>query len=132
MKISKANQTTKATSLPRVCKLKKGDRVRQITGKIKKDAPNFGTVKKIDSRKKKVLVEGLNMVTKHVKANPEKGSPGGKISVEAPISVSNVLLICPKCLAPTRIGFKILENRKENGKINKVRICRRCQAQIDD
>ncbi|MDR2443119.1 MAG: 50S ribosomal protein L24 [Deltaproteobacteria bacterium] len=132
MKSNKAGETVKTTSLPRVTKLKKGDRVKQITGKIKTNAATIGTVKEIDTKNGRVLVEGLNLVKRHSKGNPVKNTPAGIITKEAAIHVSNVLLVCPKCLKPTRIGYKILEARKENGKINKVRICRRCHEQIDD
>ncbi|MDR3204304.1 MAG: 50S ribosomal protein L24 [Deltaproteobacteria bacterium] len=110
-------------------KLKKGDRLQLLTGK---NVKAIGVLKELKLSKSQVLVEGLNINIKHQKANPQYDIKGGRISKEGPIHISNVALVCPKCMKPTRVGHKILEPQEEGAKKRKVRICRRCLAQIDD
>lgn len=101
--------------------VKKGDTVFVITGK---DKGKKGRVIAAYPKKNKVLVEGINMVKKHAKptqANPQ----GGIINQEAPIHVSNVMLVDPKTGEPTRVGYKILENGK------KIRIAKKSGEPID-
>jgi len=95
-------------------KLKKGDQVTIITGK---DKGKTGRLLKIDKYNNKVIIEGLNMVKKTVKPKKE-GDKGDIIEIEAPLSVSNVMINCKKC-GPTRIGYKIDGNKKN-------RICKKC------
>ena len=102
-------------------KIKKGDKVRVITGK---DIGKEGEVEKVLRRESKVMVTGVNLLKKHVKKRRE-GEPAGIVTVTAPINVSNVMLICSKCGKPTRVGYKV----KRSG--GKVRICRRCQEEIN-
>lgn len=80
----------------------------------------------------KIIVEGVAMATKHKKPR-QQGQPGGIIHQEAPIDASNVMLICPKCGAATRIGRVADIVEKESGeKIKKmVRVCKKCKAKID-
>ena len=99
-------------------KIKKGDTVKVIAGK---DCNTEGKVLSVDVENHKVLVEGVNMITKHAKpsqANPE----GGIIQKEAPIDISNVMLVHKG--KTTRVGFKI-----ENGK--KVRVAKATGEVID-
>jgi len=101
-------------------KIKKGDKVTIIAGK---DRSKSGPVLSIITEKNKVIVEGLNLITRHVK--PKKsGEKGQKIKVPAPLSVSNVNLLCPKCKKITRIGYQVTEKGKS-------RICKKCKASID-
>lgn len=100
--------------------VKKGDKVKVITGK---DKGKEGIVLKAIPKKERVIVEGVNIVKKHVKPNPANPQ-GGIVSQEAPIHVSNVMLIDPKTGEPTRVGYKI-----ENGK--KVRVAKKSGAVID-
>ena len=94
--------------------VKKGDKVIVITGK---DKGKTGVILAAFPKKNRVLVEGVNIVKKHSK--PSQMNPqGGIINQEAPIHVSNVMLIDPKTGEPTRVGIKI-----ENGK--KVRVCKK-------
>ncbi len=100
--------------------IKTGDKVRVISGK---DKGKEGTVKKTIASKDRVIVEGVNMIKKHSKAsstNPQ----GGIVDTEAPIHVSNVMLIDPSTNEPTRVGFKV-----EDGK--KVRFSKKTQKAID-
>ncbi|MFS8578464.1 MAG: 50S ribosomal protein L24 [Novibacillus thermophilus] len=89
-----------------------------------KDKGKKGRVLKTYPRENRVLVEGVNMVKKHVR--PSQQNPqGGIVEQEAPIHASNVMLIDPKAGEPTRIGYKVLDNGK------KVRIARKSGEPID-
>ncbi len=85
-----------------------------ITGKYK---GKKGTVERVYSDESKVLVEGVNVVTKHMKPTAKAG--GGIIKVNRPIDISNVMLVCPKCGKPTRVGYKVENNKK-------YRYCKKC------
>ena len=99
-------------------KIKKGDTVKVIAGK---DRDAEGKVVSIDAKKHRVVVEGVNMITKHAK--PSAANPnGGIIQREAPIDISNVMLLVKG--TPTRVGFKV-----ENGK--KVRFAKATGEVID-
>ncbi|WP_100404151.1 50S ribosomal protein L24 [Bacillus sp. FJAT-42315] len=88
--------------------VKKGDKVMVITGK---DKGKTGIVLAAFPKKDRVLVEGVNIVKKHSK--PSQVNPqGGIISQEAPIHVSNVMLLDPKTNEPTRVGFKTVDGKK--------------------
>ncbi len=89
-------------------RIRKGDDVIAIAGK---DKGRRGTVLRVldDDR---VVVEGLNMAKKHVKANPHTGSAGGIVEKEMPIHVSNVQLFNPATGKGDRVGFKVIEGRK--------------------
>ncbi|MFC5540831.1 MAG: 50S ribosomal protein L24 [Bacilli bacterium] len=100
--------------------VKKGDKVKVITGK---DKGKEGIVLAAFPKKDRVIVEGVNIVKKHMKPN-QLNPQGGIVSQEAPIHVSNVMLIDPKTGEPTRVGYKI-----ENGK--KVRVAKKSGAVID-
>ena len=103
-------------------KIKKGDTVRVIAGK---DKGKEGKVLSVDVKKNRVIVEGVNIVTKHVK--PRKaGEAGGRIQQEAPIHVSNVLPVCPKCNKATRVAHKVLADG------TKVRVCKKCGESLDN
>ena len=95
-------------------KLKKDDQVTVIAGKEKGKS---GKVLKIDREKGKVLVAGLNMVKKAKKPR-RQGEKGGIVDIEAPIDISNVMIVCKKC-GPTRIGI-------EDEGDKKVRKCKKC------
>jgi large subunit ribosomal protein L24 len=105
-----------------MAKIKKGDTVMVITGESKGVR---GQVQRIDAKDKRVVVAGANIVKKHQK--PVQAGRGktqaGIIEFEAPVSLSNVMLVCPKCNEPTRIGYRL------DGE-SKVRVCRNCGADI--
>lgn len=84
-------------------RLKKGDEVVVITGK---DKGKKGTISKIVSSEK-VLVDGINLVKKHTKANPMTGAQGGIVTKEMPIHVSNVALLNPETNKADRVGFRM-------------------------
>ncbi|WP_283613714.1 50S ribosomal protein L24 [Ligilactobacillus aviarius] len=88
--------------------IKKNDKVKVIAGK---DKGKEGTVEKVFLSKERVIVKGVNIVKKHQK--PTNANPnGGIVEVEAPIHVSNVMLIDPSNNEPTRVGFKIEDGKK--------------------
>lgn len=101
--------------------LKKNDKVLVIAGK---DKGKTGKIIKILKEKNKALVEGVNIVKKHQKPTPN--SSGGIIEKEAPIHLSNLMIICPKCTEHTRISKKILEDG------SKVRICKKCGEELPE
>ncbi len=95
-------------------KLKVGDKVRVIAGSSKgKEGKITKTLRKED----RVIVEGVNIVKKHKKGNGQE--TGGILEVEAPIHVSNVMLIDPKTKKPTRIGYKLDEKTNKKERISK-------------
>ncbi len=101
--------------------IKKDDKVKIIAGK---DKDRVGKVLKIDKKTGRVIVEKANIVKRHLK--PSKQNPqGGIAEKEAPIQLSNIMLMCNKCLKPARIRIKILEDGK------KIRVCIKCGEVID-
>ncbi len=101
--------------------IRKEDTVRVMAGKYKGRA---GRVLKVDMDKGAVLIEKINLIKKHMKPN-KTYTQGGIIEKEAPINLSNVMLVCPKCGAPTRIGATVYEGGK------KSRTCKKCKEVID-
>jgi large subunit ribosomal protein L24 len=94
--------------------VKKGDTVIVLSGK---DKDKKGKVLEVSPKEQKVIVEGINMASKHVK--PRKmGESGGIVKAEAPLYASKVMLVCPKCGKPTRLAHKIL------GDGTKERLCK--------
>jgi len=97
-------------------KIRKGDRVRVLTGK---DRGKEGTVAKVLPSQGKIVVDGVNVARKHVRANPQANTPGGIIDVDMPLDASNVALLSPKDGKPTRVGFRVTADGE------KVRVCKR-------
>jgi large subunit ribosomal protein L24 len=106
-------------------KIKKNDKVMVIAGK---DKGKSGTVLRVLPMLGKVVVEGVNIKTKHVRVR-RQGEKGQKIFFPAALHVSNVKLICPKCGVSTRVGFRVLDAR-ENLKQKKDRMCKKCTQTI--
>ncbi len=101
-------------------KIKKDDKVKIITGK---DRGKTGVIEVVLTKEKKVKIEGINVVKKHLK--PKKNGEKGQLtSISLPIDISKVQLICPKCGKPTRVG-KIMDGDK------KFRICKKCKAKFE-
>ncbi len=103
-------------------KIRRGDEVKVVSGK---EAGKTGKVMRVDSSTGRVVLERLNMVKKHTKPNPKTNSQGGVVEQEAPINVSNVMLVCPSCGQATRVGYRLLDGG------GKVRICRRAECGKD-
>ena len=100
--------------------IKKNDTVIVLSGK---DKGKTGKVLSADPRNGKVVVEGVNVATKHQKPR-KQGEEGGIIKMSTPIYASKVMRVCPKCDKPTRAAF----GTDKDG--NKVRICKKCGAEI--
>ena len=105
-----------------------------------KDRGKQGRILEARPRDGKVIVENLNMQTKHQKPRPIRDAsrmggtqiaPGGRIERSAAVSASNVMLVCPTCKLPTRIGYRF--NEGKDGERVKVRVCKRdgCGQEID-
>ena len=99
--------------------VKTGDNVMIISGK---DKGHTGKVLQVSPSENKVIVEGQNMVTKHVKPR-RQGEQGGIVKRETPIRSCKVALFCSKCNKGVRVGHKIEGDKK-------IRICRKCGAEI--
>jgi large subunit ribosomal protein L24 len=102
-------------------KIQKNDNVLIIAGK---DRGKKGKVRKAIPDKDKVIVEGFNMIKRHSKTKG-KTRQAGIIELEAPIHISNVMIICNKCNKPARVGYRALEDGK------KARYCHSCSEIID-
>jgi large subunit ribosomal protein L24 len=109
-------------------KIRKGDLVQILSGK---DRGKQGRIIEADPKKRRVIVENLNVVKKHRRPRPMKDSsrmgqvqiqPGGVVDLAAPIDASNVMVVCPTCNRATRVGYEIRESK---GRQVKVRVCRR-------
>ena len=105
-------------------KIKAGDTVKVIQGD---ERGMSGTVRTVNPRKNRVVVEGVNFVVKHQRPVPagRQQTPGGRIELEAPIDASNVMLVCPSCQEPTRVGYTSVEGG------TKTRVCKKCKALIE-
>ncbi len=101
--------------------IKKNDTVQVISGDEK---GKKGRVLSMLSKDDRIIVEGINMIKRHMKPS-KKYSQGGIIEKEASVERSNIMLVCPKCGKPTKIGNKILENDK------KIRLCKKCGEVIE-
>lgn len=102
-------------------RIKKNDTVMVISGKHK---GKRGRVIKVMPSDEKVIVEKINIVKRHMKPS-RKYAQGGIIEKEAPLHISKVMLVCPKCDKPTRIGAQVLADG------SKVRVCKKCKEVID-
>ena len=103
-------------------KIRKGDTVEVISGK---DAGKRGRVLVADPGRQRVVVEGVNMIKRHTRPNPQKRIQGGIVEREAPIHVSNVMVVSPDSGRPTRVGYKILDDGR------KVRVSKTDGAILD-
>lgn len=101
--------------------IKKGDTAFVLTGKNKGKS---GRVLSVLKAKERVIIEGINIVKKHMKPNKQY-TKGGIIEKEAPLHISNVMLMCPKCSKPSRIGHTVFDDGK------KLRTCKKCKEVID-
>jgi len=102
-----------------VTKVKTGDTVRVILGK---DRGKSGKVLAVLPKTERVIVEGIGLVKKHVRPR-RAGEKGQRVSISAPVRLSNVQLVCPSCKKSARIGI-----RRENGE--RIRFCKQCSADL--
>lgn len=101
--------------------LKAKDQVVVLAGK---DKGKRGTILSVDKEKGRVIVERVNMIKKHSRANPRKGVQGGIIEREAAVDASNLMVVCPQCSVPGRA-------RRERREGLLVRTCRKCGGAVD-
>jgi large subunit ribosomal protein L24 len=101
--------------------IKKDDKVKVIAGK---DKGKIGKVLKVDGKKNRLLVEKINLTKHHTKPSA-KSRQGGIVEGEAPVVISNVMIMCNKCISPTRVKMQNLEDGK------KIRLCVKCGEAID-
>ena len=99
--------------------IRRDDKVVVLSGK---DKGVEGKVLKADPKAGKVVVEGVNVATKHQKPR-KQGEEGGIIKVETPIYACNVMVVCPKCKKPTRVAHKLTDGKK-------VRVCKKCGGEL--
>jgi large subunit ribosomal protein L24 len=113
-------------------KIRKGDVVQVLTGK---DRGKQGRIIEADPKRRRVIVENLNVVKRHRKPRPMKDSsrmgqtqiqPGGVVELTAPLPVSNVMVVCPTCNRPSRVGYEFRDDEK--GRRVKVRVCKRADC----
>ena len=102
-------------------KVRKGDTVQVMKGK---DRGKQGEVKRILAKEQRLLVEGVNMVKRHQRPRPGV-QQGGIMTMEAPIHIANVRIVCAHCSRPVRVGCTFLSDGK------KVRYCKKCQETIE-
>jgi len=106
-------------------RIKKGDQVEVICGE---DRGRRGTVHRVVPQAELVVISGINLIKKHQRPRPTGGrtqAQAGIIEFEAPICLSNVMLVCPQCDQRTRVAFESLEGG------GKVRVCKKCKAILD-
>ncbi len=125
-----------AATATQTMRVRKGDLVQILSGK---DRGKQGRVLEARPRERRVVVENLNVVKRHTKPRPVRNTsrmggpqvePGGVISKPAPVPIGNVMVVCPTCNRPTRVG---VERKHVKEKEVPVRVCRRadCRAEID-
>jgi large subunit ribosomal protein L24 len=100
-------------------KIKKNDQVLVLSGK---DRGARGRVMRVLSTPGKAVVEHVNMVKRHTRPNPQQGIQGGILEKEGPVQISNLMVICPECGEPSRLGRKVLEDGRSQ------RVCKSCGA----
>jgi large subunit ribosomal protein L24 len=101
--------------------IRRSDNVVVTTGR---DRGKQGRVLKVVPDRNRVVVEGVNVIKRHTRPNPQRNIKGGIVEREASLNASNVQLVCPACGKPTRIGHSTQGDRK-------VRVCRKCEGVVD-
>ena len=104
------------------CRIRKDDKVMVIAGK---EAGKLGKVLKVLRKHDRVLVEKINMVKRHMRANPYRQQAGGIVEKEMPLHVSNLMVVCSACTKPTRVGYRHTEDGK------KLRFCKKCNEVME-
>ena len=102
--------------------IRRNDNVVVIAGR---DRGKRGRVLRVLPERERIVVEGVNMIKRHTRPNPQRNVKGGIVEREGPIHASNVQLVCPECGKPTRLG------RRDAGDGRKVRVCRKCEGVVD-
>jgi large subunit ribosomal protein L24 len=108
--------------MPTVSPIKKNDEVFILRGK---DRGKSGRVLIVNPEKQRIVVEGVQMIKRHTRPNPQKNIKGGIVEKEASIHISNVALVCKNCKKHTRLGTQVL------GDGRRVRSCKKCGSTIE-
>ncbi|HDR06609.1 MAG TPA: 50S ribosomal protein L24 [Candidatus Coatesbacteria bacterium] len=108
--------------MARVTRLKKGDTVVVVSGAERTSKKNRGHILKIDLAAGRAIVQGLNFAKKHQRQK-KQDVQGGIIQIEAPIRISNLMLVCPKCGEPSRVGVRRVDGKR-------MRVCKKCDAEF--
>lgn len=122
-------------------RIRKNDTVQVISGRgngtIKADSGQDrgkrGKVIEVDRATNRAKVQGLKMVFRHLKQSKDPQKPGGgRVEKEAPIALSNLQIVCPKCDEATRVGVRVERQEREGGKVKtkRIRVCKKCGADI--
>jgi large subunit ribosomal protein L24 len=111
-------------------KIKQGDTVEVIQGE---DTGMRGTVRRVDPKRNKIVVEGVNIAIKHQRPVPagRQQTQGGRIEIENYIDASKVMLVCPSCQERTRVGYAYVGSEADQAGgsgARKVRVCKKCNA----
>lgn len=101
-------------------KLRRGDTIYVAKGK---DTDKTGKVLKVLPGGTRVIVEGINLVKKHMKKRSQE-QQAGIVSIESPVSISNLMAFCKRCNGPVRVGFNVIKGKK------KTRICKKCKEEL--
>ncbi len=102
-------------------KIQKNDQVIVLSGR---DRGVKGKVLRVHPAQRTAIVERINLVKKHTRPNPQRQIQGGVLEREAPIRLSKLMVVCPECSKPTRLGRRRLEDGKG------VRVCKKCDATL--
>jgi large subunit ribosomal protein L24 len=108
--------------MPKV-QIKKNDQVQVLSGK---DRGKSGKVLKVLPDKGRAIVEGINFIQKHTRANPQRNVKGGILPKESPIHISNLMIVCKRCGERTRVGYSHMQDGR------KVRVCKSCNELLDE
>src|SRR3989442_9485522 len=108
--------------MPEISPIKKNDEVVILRGK---DRGKTGRVLIVLPKDEKVVVEGIEMIKRHTRPNPQRNIKGGIVEKEAPIHVSNVAIVCKSCKEPSRMAHKVLADGR------RVRACKKCGSTIE-
>jgi large subunit ribosomal protein L24 len=106
--------------------IRKNDQVRVLQGR---DRGKTGRVLVVLPDQNKVVVEGVQMIKRHTRPNPQKNIKGGIVEKEAPIELSNVAIVCKSCNKQTRIGMTVLDATVKPRRVE--RVCRKCGNSLD-
>ena len=102
--------------------IRKNDNVVVTAGR---DSGRRGRVLKVFPGKNRLIIEGVNIIKRHTRPNPQRNIKGGIVEREASLHASNVRLVCPECGEKTRVGRQVLADGR------KVRVCRKCEGVVD-
>lgn len=117
-----ASAVKKSTARKSLPPIRKNDEVYVLRGK---DKGKSGRVLTVETQKARIVVEGVQMIKRHTRPNPQKNVKGGIVEKEASIHISNVAILCGSCKQPTRIAKKVLEDGRRE------RACKRCGNTLD-